>query len=161
LLELAARLGDARPDLLKPNTEELCMITGDDPAAVEGDPAAAAQAARRLVDAGAGAVLVTLGGSGAVLVTADGAWLAGAPRIEVASTVGAGDSSLFGYVLGDLRGDAPADRLRLAVAYGSAAASLPGTTIPSPDQVSADLVAAAPLGHPQSTESLGTGIHHN
>ena len=50
------------------------------------------------------------------------------------STVGAGDSSLFGYLLGDVRGGSPEERLALAVAYGSAAASLPGTTIPHPDQ---------------------------
>jgi 1-phosphofructokinase len=54
--------------------------------------------------------------------------------------VGAGDSSLFGYLLGDLRGLGPADRLALAVAYGSAAAGLPGTTIPEPGQVRPDLV---------------------
>jgi 1-phosphofructokinase len=145
LRALAARLGSARPDLLKPNAEELCMLTGDDPRAVESDPEAAATAARRLVDEGAGAVLLTLGGSGAVLVTPEGAWHAAAPPVEVASTVGAGDSSLFGYVLGDLRHAGPEDRLRLAVAYGSAAAALPGTTLPAPHEVRADLVSAYPL----------------
>jgi 1-phosphofructokinase len=63
----------------------------------------------------------------------------------VISTVGAGDSSLFGYVLGALRDNAPADRLRLAVAYGSAAAGLPGTTIPTPDHVHPELVTIAEL----------------
>ena len=85
-----------------------------------------------LVDRGVDAVLATLGGAGAVLVTAEGAWHATPPPTTVVSTVGAGDSSLFGYLLGDLRGAGPADRLRLAVAYGSAAAGLPGTTIPTP-----------------------------
>jgi len=56
------------------------------------------------------------------------------------STVGAGDASLFGFLLGDLQGAPPEARLRLAVAYGSAAAGLPGTTLPSPDQVHADAV---------------------
>ena len=56
------------------------------------------------------------------------------------STVGAGDSSLFGYLLADLRGADPAERLALAVAYGSAAAGLPGTTIPDPADVRPDLV---------------------
>ena len=75
-------------------------------------------------------MLATLGGDGAVLVTADGAWHATPPPTTVVSTVGAGDSSLFGYLLGDVRGrDAP-ERLALAVAYGSAAAGLPGTTDP-------------------------------
>ena len=57
-------------------------------------------------------MLATLGGSGAVLVTADGAWHATPPPTTVVSTVGAGDSSLFGYLLGDLRGVEPAERLR-------------------------------------------------
>jgi 1-phosphofructokinase len=61
------------------------------------------------------------------------------------STVGAGDSSLFGYVLADLRDAEPPERLRLAVAYGSAAASLPGTTIPAPHQVRPDLVEVHPI----------------
>ena len=145
LVALAEHLGHARPDVMKPNAEELALLTGGDPAAVEADPAAAAAAARRLVDAGAGAVLATLGGKGAVLATPEGAWRATPPPITVLSTVGAGDSSLFGYVLADLRGAEPAERLRLAVAYGSAAASLPGTTIPAPRHVRPDLVEVHPI----------------
>ena len=134
LSALVAALPDAAPDLMKPNGEELASFVGGDEDAFEADPATAAEAARQLVDKGVGAVLVTLGGAGACLVTAEGAWHATPPRITVVSTVGAGDSSLFGYLLGDVRGLAPAERLALAVAYGSAAASLPGTTIPEPDQ---------------------------
>jgi 1-phosphofructokinase len=134
LSALVAALPDAAPDLMKPNGEELASFVGGDEAAYESDPAIAAKAARQLVDKGVGAVLVTLGGAGACLVTAEGAWYAAPPPIQVVSTVGAGDSSLFGYLLGDVRGGTPAERLALAVAYGSAAASLPGTTIPEPGQ---------------------------
>lgn len=127
--------GGAAPALMKPNGEELASLTGGDPARIEADPAAAAEAAGLLVAQGVGAVLATLGPHGAVLVTPEGAWHATPPPTTVVSTVGAGDSSLFGYLLGDLRGAAPAERLRLAVAYGSAAAGLPGTTIPGPHDV--------------------------
>lgn len=142
LRALAAQVaaGGAAPHLLKPNGEELASLTGSDPAQVEGDPAIAAKAAGILVGQGVTAVLATLGGNGAVLVTPEGAWHATPPPTTVVSTVGAGDSSLFGYLLGDLRGAEPAERLRLAVAYGSAAAGLPGTTIPRPDQVNPELV---------------------
>jgi 1-phosphofructokinase len=75
-----------------------------------------------------------------VLATREGAWHATPPPTTVVSTVGAGDSSLFGYLLGDLRGAVPAERLRLAVAYGSAAAGLPGTTIPAPDHIDPESV---------------------
>jgi 1-phosphofructokinase len=151
LAALAERLDQAAPDLMKPNGEELATLAAGpdtealDGAAIEADPAVAAAAARRLVDRGVGAVLATLGAGGAVLVTAEGAWHATPPPTTVVSTVGAGDSSLFGYLLGDLRGAAPADRLRMAVAYGSAAAGLPGTTIPTPDHVRPELVTVVEL----------------
>lgn len=132
--------GGAAPDLMKPNGEELASLTGEDPDLVEADPVAAAHAAGVLVKQGVGAVLVTLGGNGAVLVTEEGAWHATPPPTTVVSTVGAGDSSLFGYLLGDLRDAPPPERLRLAVAYGSAAAGLPGTTIPAPTHINPELV---------------------
>lgn len=129
---LAAAVRDEAtpPDLLKPNAEELAFLTGDDEAKLEADPMAAVAAAGALVARGVGCVLLTLGSSGAALITATGAWLATPPSIAVRSTVGAGDASLAGYLLADLR-DLPApERLREAVAYGSAAASLPGSTMP-------------------------------
>ena len=131
---------------MKPNGEELASFTGGDPEALEADPRLAAAAARTLVDRGVEAVLATLGGNGAVLVTAEGAWHAAPPPTTVVSTVGAGDSSLFGYVLGDIRGLTPPQRLALAVAYGSAAAALPGTTIPEPSHLRTELVTVTALG---------------
>ncbi|HYO39851.1 MAG TPA: hexose kinase [Nocardioidaceae bacterium] len=145
LVALAAGLEEHAPDLMKPNGEELASLTGGDADAIEADPAAAAAAAAVLVSRGVEAVLATLGGSGAVLATAEGAWHAVPPPTTVVSTVGAGDSSLFGFLLGDLRGAAPVERLRLAVAYGSAAAGLPGTTIPTPQQVHPELVEVSTL----------------
>ncbi len=140
LLALAAEFPAAAPDLLKPNSEELAQLTGADADALEagaaaGDPSACVEAARTLLDRGVGAVLATLGAAGAVLVTADGAWHASPPPVTVRSTVGAGDSSVAGYVLAHTRGLFAPDRLRLAVAYGAAAASLAGTTLPQPDQL--------------------------
>lgn len=146
LQALVAALPDAAPDLMKPNGEELASFTGGDPVALEADPLATARAAAQLIDRGVGAVLATLGGNGAVLVTADGAWHATPPPTTVVSTVGAGDSSLFGYVLGDIRGLPAPERLALAVAYGSAAAGLPGTTTPLPSQLRTELVGVTTLG---------------
>ncbi|MGZ4466077.1 MAG: 1-phosphofructokinase family hexose kinase [Nocardioides sp.] len=150
LSALAARLDQGAPDLMKPNGEELASLTGGDAEAIESDPRVAAAAALDLVHRGVGAVLATLGGSGAVLATAEGCWHATPPPTVVASTVGAGDSSLFGYLLGSLREQPPAERLRLAVAYGSAAAGLPGTTIPTPDHVNPELVDVRELAVSES-----------
>jgi 1-phosphofructokinase len=130
---------------MKPNGEELASFTGHQADELESDPRAAADAARDLIAQGVESVLVTLGPHGAVLVTGAGAWHAVPPPTTVVSTVGAGDSSLFGYLLGDVTGRDPDQRLALAVAYGSAAAGLPGTTIPRPPQVRPDLVTVARL----------------
>jgi 1-phosphofructokinase len=145
LRALVAGLPAAAPHLMKPNGEELASFTGDDPMLLETDAFAAAKAARTLVESGVEAVLATLGAHGAVLVTADGAWHAVPSPVDVVSTVGAGDSSLFGYLLGELRGQRPEQRLALAVAYGSAAAGLPGTTIPQPQQVRPESVSVRDL----------------
>jgi 1-phosphofructokinase len=132
---LRAVVDEASPDLIKPNDEELAELAG---VAIESGAdlaAAVLSVARALVPAKVAAALVTLGPAGAVLVNADGAWQATPPRIRVVSTVGAGDSSLAGYVLADVAGDDPAGRLRRSVKYGAAAASLPGTQAPTPDDL--------------------------
>lgn len=129
---LRAVVDDAMPDLIKPNDEELADLVGVS-LAEGGDLAAAVlPVARALVPATVAAALVTLGADGAVLVTADGAWQGVPPPIRVVSTVGAGDSSLAGYLLADVAGEDPADRLRRSIRYGAAAASLPGTQAPTP-----------------------------
>jgi 1-phosphofructokinase len=137
------------PSLLKPNAEELASIVGADASELERDPHQVAAAARTLVDRGVGAVLATLGGAGAVLVDASGAWHATPPPTRVVSTVGAGDSSLFGYLAADLRGDDAPARLACAVAHGSAAAGLPGTTVPGPDDLRTSDVRVRALDHPR------------
>ncbi|MFK4834451.1 1-phosphofructokinase [Microbacterium sp. ZW T2_14] len=127
---LAAVVAAAGADLIKPNDDELGELVGTP---LDGaDTAAVLEVARSLVPARVGAALITLGSRGAVLVGADGAWLARPPRIQVRSTVGAGDSSLAGYVLAAARGADSEERLRLAIRYGAAAASLPGTQAPTP-----------------------------
>ena len=156
---LAAAVADAsagtvsgKPDLLKPNAEELAELaaaagfaTASTAEELEADPEAAAAAAAAVVRSGVGAVLATLGSKGAVLVTADGAWLATHPPVAAVSTVGAGDSSLAGYLLAHGQGAAPADCLRQAVAHGAAAASLPGSTVPAVHQTTPDAVTITAL----------------
>jgi 1-phosphofructokinase len=150
----AAVSGDSsgKPDLLKPNAEELVELaaaagfaTNKSAEELEADPEAAAAAASAVVRSGVGAVLATLGSKGAVLVTADGAWLATHPPVTAVSTVGAGDSSLAGYLLASSQGAAPVDCLRQAVAHGAAAASLPGSTVPAVNQTTPDAVTITAL----------------
>jgi len=155
LAALAAGLERAAPDLIKPNSEELASLTGVTAESLEsavqrGDAQPVVAAARRLIDRGVGAVLATLGSAGALLVDEDGAWLATPPPITPRSTVGAGDSSLAGYVRADVEGAGAPGRLQMAVAYGSGAAALPGSAMPTPAQLNLDdvtviAVAAVPV----------------
>ncbi|MCF2706763.1 1-phosphofructokinase family hexose kinase [Arcanobacterium haemolyticum] len=140
LAALAARFTDSAPDFLKPNAEELGQLTGRDrheleEAAARGDFAPLREAVRALREAGVAEVLVTLGGSGAVLATPEGMWFAPSPAVPVVSTVGAGDSATAGYLIAREAGLSAPERLAYAVAYGAVAVSLPGTTIPRPEQV--------------------------
>lgn len=142
---LAAGFGRAAPDVIKPNAEELAGLVGASPeelehAVAQGDPAPVVSAANRLIERGAKTVLVTLGAAGAVLVDPTGSWMALPPPITPRSTVGAGDASLAGYVRAAVGGAEPPRRLQMAVAYGSAAAALPGSALPSPSQIDLNAV---------------------
>lgn len=148
LAALAAGFDRAAPDVIKPNSEELAHLAGvsaDDleTALAQGDPAPVIDAARTLIARGARTVLATLGAAGAVLVDDIYAWVAEPAPICPVSTVGAGDSALAGYIRAAVEGaDAP-QRLRMAVAYGSAAAALPGSALPKPDQIDMDRVTVS------------------
>lgn len=137
---LGAGFTRAAPDVIKPNGLELGQLVGTDGLALEraaedGEFGPVVKAALSVVDRGVSQVLVTLGAAGAVLATATGVWRATPAPVTVRSTVGAGDSSLAGFILASLENVDYPERLRRAVAYGTAAAGLPGTTIPSPDQL--------------------------
>jgi 1-phosphofructokinase len=114
--------------LVKPNDEELAELAGHDLVTV-GDVLDAAGAVRA---AGTDTVLVSLGAHGALLVAEGGSWWAGGPALVPVSTVGAGDSTLAGYLA---RAGDPPERLRRAVAWGRAAVLLPGSAVPRPSDV--------------------------
>ncbi len=150
LAALVKEFGRAAPDLVKPNAEELAGVLGLDPVTLEAavaqaDPEPVVAAARRLLDQGVGAVLATLGPLGAVLVDDNGSWLATPPPITPRSTVGAGDAALAGYLRAEVSGAVGPQRLRMAVAYGSAAAALPGSALPRPADVDLDAVRVLPV----------------
>ncbi|WP_105971992.1 1-phosphofructokinase [Streptomyces geranii] len=114
-----------RPDVVKPNAEELAEAVGR-PLSTIGD---AVKAAEELRELGAGAVLASLGADGQLLVNASGTWFATARVDIVRSNVGAGDSSLAGFLIAG--GNGP-EALASAVAHGAAAVQLPGSVMPTP-----------------------------
>jgi len=134
-----------RIDLVKPNAEELAGVVGGDPEEYERDLDAAVAGAQRLRRKNVGTVLLTLGSAGAVLVSDEGAFAAAAPKIVARSTVGAGDSSLAGYLLAEVAGASPEQRLAQAVATGAAAAALPGSDVPALDHTDPTAVSVRVL----------------
>lgn len=150
LAAVAAALDSVAPDFLKPNAEELGQIVGVSGAELEsraqaGDLTGVRDAALDLHRRGVDAVLVTLGSAGGVLATDGQAWHAPSAPVRVVSTVGAGDSATAGYLIARARGEEPGARLARALAYGTTAVTLPGTTIPRPEQVSIDLSSVRSL----------------
>ncbi|MFD7018554.1 1-phosphofructokinase [Streptomyces sp. NPDC059161] len=130
-----------RPDVVKPNAEELAQAVGR-PLATIGD---AVKAAEELRELGAGAVLASLGADGQLLVTASGTYFGQAPVATVRSNVGAGDASLAGFLAAG--GEGPG-ALSAAVAHGAAAVQLPGSVMPAPgdlDLAAVTVTSAVPL----------------
>lgn len=107
-----------RPFLVKPNHHELgemfgCRIESRDEAVFY---------ARKLQAQGAENVMVSLAADGAVLVTEEAVLYAEAPKGTLVNSVGAGDSSVAGFLAGGLASENPMKALSLAVAAGSATA---------------------------------------
>ncbi len=124
-LREAAKAGVA---LLKPNREELAEVVG----ATLSTRGAIIEAAQQLRAWGAGAVLASLGADGAVLVDEDGVLFGESPVTKPRSSVGAGDALLAGFLAAGARG---AGALAVALAWGAAAVSLPGSEMPGPDDI--------------------------
>lgn len=116
----------ARPDLIKPNAEELAEATGRTLATL-GD---AVEAARRLRREGARAVLASLGADGAILVDSDGVVHGEAPVARPVSTVGAGDAMLAGFLSAGGAGPAA---LAAGLRWAAAAVQHSGTVLASSD----------------------------
>ena len=124
-------LSALRPLLIKPNEEEAEKTLGVSIDSI----AAAANAAKALREKGIENVLLSLGGEGAILASASGTYHATAPKISVRSTIGAGDSTIAGFLSALAEGLGSEETLARAVAFGSAACEREGTAPPLPEDV--------------------------
>ncbi len=122
----------ARPRLIKPNRAELAEVSGRS----LGSISEVIAAAKGVQDKGIELVLVSLGADGAVLVGPTGV-LVGESRVDSPrSTVGAGDSFLAGFLARFSADETDVESALLeALAWGAAAASLPGTSVPGPGDI--------------------------
>ncbi|MFG2672746.1 1-phosphofructokinase family hexose kinase [Streptomyces sp. NPDC048445] len=106
----------ARPDLIKPNADELAQLTGSR------EPTRATRDARRR---GAHTVIASLGPDGMLAVTPDGSWRASPPAAVKGNPTGAGDSAVAGLLSSLVEGLSWPDRLRRAVALSTATVLAP------------------------------------
>ncbi|KUN79984.1 1-phosphofructokinase family hexose kinase [Streptomyces griseoruber] len=106
----------ARPDLVKPNADELAELTGSH------EPLRATQDARRR---GAQAVVASLGPEGLIAATAEGRWRATPPTRIHGNPTGAGDSAAAGLLSALVEGLPWPDRLARAVALSAATVLAP------------------------------------
>lgn len=111
-----------KPWLIKPNAEEIEAYCKK-----EMDEEALYRTALDLNGEGIENVMISLGADGAILATAGKLYRAYVPPIDALSTIGAGDSSIAGFIACD---GTPEERLRMAVSYGSAACLREGTNPP-------------------------------
>jgi 6-phosphofructokinase 2 len=112
--------------MIKPNLAELSEFAG----VTLGNDKDRVDACRKLTAGGhAEIVALTLGDQGALLVTDNKVWRAQPMKIEVASTVGAGDSFLGGMVAALAAGKPLEEAFRVAMAASTAAVMSPGTEL--------------------------------
>ena len=109
---------EAIPTMIKPNIDEIRMLTGkrcDDISEI-------IEAARAIHERGVKIVAVSLGADGSLAVGDDGIFRARVPKIDAVNTVGCGDSMIAGFALGLSKGLPLEETLRLASAISAAAA---------------------------------------
>ena len=122
---------ECAPFLIKPNEEEITAYTSQAIDSLED----AARAALQIRQKGVENVMISLGAKGAVLASDDGIFSANAPKITALSTIGAGDSSLAGFLAAYKDGKDYEECLKTAVAYGSAACLTEGTKPPRREDI--------------------------
>ncbi|MGN9169168.1 1-phosphofructokinase [Paenibacillus polymyxa] len=107
-----------KPLLIKPNHHELAELFG---VTIHSEEQIVTYG-RKLLEAGAKNVLISMAGEGALFITADEVYHANVPAGMVKNSVGAGDSMIAGFVgTLALHGD-PIEAFRAGVASGSATA---------------------------------------
>ena len=115
-------------DFVTPNETEAEALVGIRPT----NAAEAAEAAARLLSAGAPAAIIKMGWRGAYYRDEQSDGLVPASRVDSINSVGAGDSFNGGLAMALARGNALADAVRFAAACGALATVGPGAATSAP-----------------------------
>ena len=122
---------EIKPWLIKPNQEEISDYLGCEIKTLS----QVFEKAAVFTDHGITNTMVTLGDQGAALLTKDNAYIATCPAITAISTIGAGDSTIAGFLAGTYAGDGAEGSLKTAVSYGTAACLTSGTLPPKKEDI--------------------------
>jgi 1-phosphofructokinase len=117
----------ASPTIIKPNIDELQQLTGQSLT----DDVALERAARQLLATGIHMVVISMGEQGAMFVDRTSALRAIPPRVQVKSTVGAGDAMVAGIVASQLQGLSLPECARLATAFSLGTITRLGAHLPA------------------------------
>ena len=120
-----------KPLLIKPNEEELMTFCGLKK--VNGE--IIKKTGLELLDRGIENVLVSLGEKGAILCTKNGVYSGKVPKISVISTVGAGDSSVAGFIYSYIKNEGEKELLINALSFGTAKCLNKGTCPPKKEDI--------------------------
>ena len=121
----------AVPYLIKPNDGELAALLGKEKLSRE----EMVWEGRRLLETGIEEIVISMGAEGALFVSREGCYFASALPVEVKSTVGAGDSMVAAMAFGDVKNLSREEKIRLAVAMGTASVMQSGTQPPEANLV--------------------------
>jgi 6-phosphofructokinase 2 len=115
----------ARPNIIKPNIHELSELVGRELSKMDDVVAAA----REINQGGVEIVLVSMGARGILLVSNGEEYVAEPPEAKVENTIGAGDSSVAGFIFGLITGKDLKESLIYAAAAGTATTMRQGTAL--------------------------------
>lgn len=107
-----------KPNMIKPNADEIAMITGKKVNSLTELIAAGEE----LVNSGIEQVVISLGADGSLLFRNDGVYQAIVPKIDAVNTVGCGDCMTAGFAIGFERDMSAEEALKFASATSAAAA---------------------------------------
>ena len=119
------------PFLIKPNLEEFQVMTSR-PFLNRKE---AIQLAAEYRKRGISNILLSLGADGLAYIGTEGTFLVQVPAVNAKNTVGAGDNSLAGFLIGALKGLPILEAVKLSAAFGTASVLKEGTHPPQKEDV--------------------------
>ena len=122
---------ELKPWLIKPNQEEISEYLSENISDFDSTVKAATQIHKNGIEN----VMISLGEKGAVLVNTDGIFTAVPPEIDAISTIGAGDSTIAGFISATIQNKCSSEKLKTAVSFGTAACLTGGTKPPTSKNV--------------------------